>query len=59
VVRHVRAFGPLVRLELDLVDGGRALEAHIPRAKFHALGLAKGRKVYVSPTSVRVFAQTT
>jgi sulfate/thiosulfate transport system ATP-binding protein len=59
VVRHVRAFGPLVRLELDLVDGGRTIEAHIPRAKFESLGLTKGGRVYVSPTSVRVFAQST
>jgi sulfate/thiosulfate transport system ATP-binding protein len=59
VVRHVRAFGPLVRLELDLVDGDRTIEAHIPRAKFEALGVAKGGRVYVSPTSVRVFAQAT
>jgi sulfate/thiosulfate transport system ATP-binding protein len=59
VVRHVRAFGPLVRLELDLVDGDRTIEAHIPRAKFEALGVVKGGRVYVSPTSVRVFAQAT
>jgi sulfate transport system ATP-binding protein len=59
VVRHMRAFGPMVRLELDLVDGGRTIEAHIPRARFDGLGLAKGERVYVSPTSVRVFAQST
>jgi sulfate transport system ATP-binding protein len=58
VVRHVRAFGPMVRLELDLVEGGRTIEAHIPRARFEALALGKGQRVYVSPTSVRVFAQS-
>jgi ABC-type sulfate/molybdate transport systems ATPase subunit len=57
VVRHVRAFGPMVRLELDLVDGGRTIEAHVPRGRFDALRLGKGERVYVSPTSVRVFAQ--
>src|SRR4051794_7227781 len=31
VVRDVRAFGPIVRLELDLVDDGKTIEAHIPR----------------------------
>src|ERR671912_1544418 len=41
VVRHVRAFGPMVRLELDLVEGGRTIEAHIPRARFEALALGK------------------
>jgi sulfate/thiosulfate transport system ATP-binding protein len=58
VVRHIRAFGPVVRLELDLLDGGRTIEAHIPRARFSALSLAKGQRVYVSPTNVRVFAET-
>jgi sulfate transport system ATP-binding protein len=57
VVRHVRAFGPVVRLELDLVEGGRTIEAHIPRGRFESLGLSKGQRVYVSPTNVRVFAQ--
>jgi sulfate/thiosulfate transport system ATP-binding protein len=57
VVRHVRAFGPVVRVELDLVDGNRTIEAHIPRGRFESLGLTKGKRVYVSPTNVRVFAQ--
>jgi len=57
VIRHIRAFGPVVRLELDL-QGGKIIEAHIPRARFNALGLAKGQRVFVSPTNVRVFAQT-
>ena len=57
VVRHVRAFGPVVRLELDLIDGGRSIEAHIPRGRFESLSLAKGQRVYVSPTNVRVFAE--
>jgi sulfate transport system ATP-binding protein len=57
VVRHVRAFGPVVRLELDLVEGGRTIEAHIPRPRFESLALTKGQRVYVSPTHVRVFAQ--
>ena len=57
IVRHVRAFGPVVRLELDLAEGGRTIEAHIPRDRFDALVLTKGRRVFVSPTNVRVFAQ--
>jgi sulfate transport system ATP-binding protein len=57
VVRHVRAFGPVVRLELDLVEGGGTIEAHVARERFDAEALAKGRRVYVSPTNVRVFAE--
>jgi sulfate transport system ATP-binding protein len=54
-VRHIRAFGPIVRLELDLVEGGRAMEAQIPRDRFEALALQVGQRVYVAPTNVRVF----
>jgi sulfate transport system ATP-binding protein len=55
VVRHVRAFGPVVRLELDLVEGGRTMEAQIPRDRFEALALGVGQRVYVAPTNARVF----
>jgi len=57
VVRHIHAFGPVVRLELDLVEGGRTIEAHLARARFESLSLTKGQRVFVSPTNVRVFAQ--
>jgi ABC-type sulfate/molybdate transport systems ATPase subunit len=57
-VRHIRAFGPVVRLELDLVDGGKTIEAHLPRGRFNSLALTKGQRVYVSPTNVRVFAES-
>jgi sulfate transport system ATP-binding protein len=56
LVRHVRAFGPVVRLELDLVESGLTIEAHIPRSRLETLTLAKGERVYVLPTNVRVFA---
>jgi sulfate/thiosulfate transport system ATP-binding protein len=57
VVRHIRAFGPVVRLELDRTEDGSGIEAHIPRAQHERLALTKGQRVFVSPTSVRVFAQ--
>jgi sulfate transport system ATP-binding protein len=57
VVRHIRAFGPVVRLELDLAEGGRTIEAHVPRARFDSMLLTKGQTVWVSPTNVRVFAE--
>jgi sulfate transport system ATP-binding protein len=57
IVRHIRAFGPVVRLELDRTEDGSSIEAHIPRAQHEKLGLAKGQRVFVSPTSVRVFAR--
>ncbi len=56
VVRRVRAFGPIVRLELTLSDGERTIEAHLPRDRFEALAVTHGQRVYVSPKHVRVFA---
>jgi sulfate/thiosulfate transport system ATP-binding protein len=58
IVHHVRAFGPVVRLELNRVDNGGVIEAHIARAHYDRMGISKGQRVYVSPTSVRVFAQS-
>ena len=57
IVRHIRAFGPIVRLELDLVEDGRTIESHIPHARFDNLAFGKGQRVYVSATNVKVFAQ--
>ena len=57
VLRHIRRFGPMVRLELDRVDDGQVIEAEIPRAKFDELGLAQGEKVFVQPRSAKVFAK--
>jgi sulfate transport system ATP-binding protein len=54
-VRHVRTFGPMVRLDLELKAGGRIIEAHVPRDRFEHMAISKGQLVYVSPTSVRVF----
>ena len=56
-VRHIRAFGPVVRLELDRLEDGSSIEAHIPRAEYETMRLGKGQRVFVSPTSVRVFAR--
>jgi TOBE domain-containing protein len=42
-------------VELDLVEGGRTMEAQVPRDRFEALALGVGQRVYVSPTNARVF----
>jgi sulfate transport system ATP-binding protein len=55
VVRHIRAFGPVVRLELDRVNDGKTIEAHVSRTRFEELGIRKGERVFVSPTNARVF----
>jgi sulfate transport system ATP-binding protein len=55
VVSHVRAFGPVIRIELDLAKDGRAIEAHLPRSQFDRMPFTKGDRLYVAPTHVRVF----
>jgi sulfate transport system ATP-binding protein len=57
VVRHVRAFGPVVRVELDLVEGGKSVEVHLSRERFDPATMVKGSRVFVSPTNARVFAR--
>ena len=55
VVRHIRRYGPMVRLEMDRTEDGQMIEAEVPRARFDDLGVDRGDKVYVSPRSARVF----
>jgi sulfate/thiosulfate transport system ATP-binding protein len=55
VVRHVRTFGPVIRVELELAEDGRTIEAHVPRGHFDRAPVRKGQRMYVSPTHVRVF----
>ena len=55
IVRHIRAFGSLVRVDLDPVSGGEMIEAEIPRDRFETLKLEKGAKVFVKPKRIRVF----
>jgi sulfate transport system ATP-binding protein len=55
IVRHFRAFGSLVRVDLDPVKGGDVIEAEIPRERFDSLKLEKGARVFVKPKRIRVF----
>lgn len=55
VLRHVRRFGPVVRLELDRVEDGTVIEAEVSRARFDELGISGGERVYVKPRAARLF----
>jgi sulfate transport system ATP-binding protein len=57
VVRHVSAFGPVVRLELDRAEDGQLIEAELPRGRYRELNLRKGDRIFVLPKQARVFAQ--
>jgi sulfate transport system ATP-binding protein len=57
VVRLVRTFGRVVRLELDGAGeaAGHVIEVELPRERFDALDLRHGERVFVTPTRVRLF----
>jgi sulfate/thiosulfate transport system ATP-binding protein len=59
IVRHVRAFGPVIRIELDLVKDGRTIEAHLSRTQYDSLPVTKGQCVYVAAMNMRVFPDGT
>jgi TOBE domain-containing protein len=56
VIRQACAFGPVVRIELDLAKGVGTIEARLPRGQVEGLVLSRGQRVYVSPSNIRVFA---
>ncbi len=55
VVRDVRVFAPMVRVELDCVGIGGPIVAEMSEERFQALGLRKGEAVLVTPRKVKVF----
>jgi sulfate transport system ATP-binding protein len=55
VVRHVHSFGPVVRVELELMHDRRTIEAHLPRHQYAQLAVTKDQQLYVVPTNVKVF----
>jgi sulfate transport system ATP-binding protein len=57
-VTHIHAAGPLVRLDLSVPGGNHRLTAEIGRRQFETLALTVGEEVFVTPQSMRVFAQT-
>ena len=57
-VEHVRALGPVVRLELKPSrNGGGHIEAEVTRTRYLELNVQKGDRVFVTPRNVRVFVE--
>jgi sulfate transport system ATP-binding protein len=54
-VLHVRRLGPLVRVELALLEGGDVFEATLSAERFLSLALARGETVFVRPRRLKVF----
>lgn len=54
-VAHVHAVGPLVRVELRVEGNSQLLNAEMTRARFGDLAPQVGEKLFVYPSSIRVF----
>jgi sulfate transport system ATP-binding protein len=55
-LRHVNRAGPVVKLELEDVDG-RPVHAETGREHFDSLGARTGERLYVRPRQVRIFVE--
>lgn len=55
VVRYIHTAGPVVRIELDRVDGGGSVEAELSREQYRQLGAELGEQVFLKPRNLRVF----
>lgn len=55
VVRHVRAVGPIVRLELEQTSTRESIEVELTQEKFNEQGLVVGDEVLLRPRQVKVF----
>lgn len=55
VVQTVHAVGPVVRLELQRIDAGGALEVELGRDRYDELHVQPGATVFVTPRKVQVF----
>jgi sulfate/thiosulfate transport system ATP-binding protein len=55
-VRHQVVNGPVLRIELELVETGQAIEAEAVRHAGEASGLKTGQRVGLMPRQIKVFA---
>lgn len=55
VVRHARAVGPIVRLELEQTSTQESIEVELTQEKFSEQALAVGDEVLLRPRQVKVF----
>ena len=56
-VRHIRAIGPVVRLELERRGSGDPIEAELGRERFENLQVRVGDSVFLVPRNIQVFVE--
>lgn len=59
IVRHVRAVGPVVRLELDQVGSGERIEVELTAERWRKMAFTEGAKVWVRPRQAKIFSSGT
>jgi len=55
LIRDIRRYGAMVRLELERADGGGFVEAVLSREEFKANDLHEGDEVVIQPKRIKVF----
>jgi sulfate transport system ATP-binding protein len=55
IVRHVHTIGPVVRIELERLDNGQVVEAHLTKERQRELELRVGESAYFRARNLRVF----
>jgi sulfate/thiosulfate transport system ATP-binding protein len=55
-IRHLHAFGPIVRVELTREDSEELIEAELTKEQQRAQNFARGDRVFVRPRNVQVYA---
>jgi sulfate transport system ATP-binding protein len=56
IVRHVRAVGPVVRLELENASNGEPIEVELPHDRYIAQRVDIGERVLIRARQMKVFA---
>ncbi|MBB5019977.1 sulfate transport system ATP-binding protein [Chitinivorax tropicus] len=57
VINHIRAIGPMVRLEMTLQDTQEIVEAEMPRDAYAGRQFKEGERVFIRPRQAKVFAK--
>lgn len=57
LVRHARAVGPTVRLELRRKDNGSLIEAEMTKDRYQELQVKSGDKVFIGLRNFKVFVE--
>jgi sulfate transport system ATP-binding protein len=55
IINHVRAIGPIVKIELKSLDNGEFIEVELTREQYRKLAVGRGELVYVQAQNARCF----